>query len=199
MYYKLLTHKYMKIVIAFILFFFSYKFIILYKNIYIGYFFLIFSLSIIFFYFKNEFLIISFFTIRNGNINSTKKWLSYIKNYNTQLTKNQISYFFFLKGLTNINSDLKKSEYYLVNSLKLGLKFKYNKALAMLNLATIAISKGKKREAENILLEVKKIDKIGIMHEQIKFIKNQIKKINISTNIKNPIIRKKINFFIKKN
>jgi hypothetical protein len=52
-----------------------------------------------------------------------------------------------------------------------------DKALAKLNLAGIALTKRRKKEAQILLTEVKKLDKNGALAEQTKYIKQQMKRI----------------------
>jgi len=49
--------------------------------------------------------------------------------------------------------------------------------LAKLNLAGIALTKRRKKEAQILLTEVKKLDKNGALTEQTKYIKQQMKRI----------------------
>ena len=50
-------------------------------------------------------------------------------------------------------------------------------ALAKLNLAGIALSRRRKMEATALLTEVKKLDKQNMLKDQIKMMKDQMKKI----------------------
>ena len=49
-------------------------------------------------------------------------------------------------------------------------------AMTKLNLAGIAMAKNRKREAELLLVEAKKLDKHNMLDEQIKMMKQQMKK-----------------------
>ncbi len=49
--------------------------------------------------------------------------------------------------------------------------------MAKLNLAGIAMTKRRKREAQILLTEAKKLDKHGMLKEQITMMKQQMKKI----------------------
>ncbi len=121
-----------------------------------------------------------------------KKYLGYVKNPKLQLTKNQISYYYFLNGILYSENNIFKSENYMQKALDLGLKLKQNIAIAKLNLAIASLSKGNKKRAEFLLLEAKKMDISGLLYDQIKIIKIQIKKINIgNVNRPNPHVRKK--------
>jgi hypothetical protein len=52
-----------------------------------------------------------------------------------------------------------------------------DKALAKLNLAGIALSKRRKKEAQILLTEVKRLDTKNALAEQTKYIKQQMKRI----------------------
>ena len=52
-------------------------------------------------------------------------------------------------------------------------------AMAKLNLAGIAFTKRRKQEANLLLAEAQKLDKRGILTEQIKMMKQQMKKASI--------------------
>lgn len=196
MIYNFIINKYTKLFFGIFIFIIS-IILLYYKIIKIALFLFIISSIILFLFFKNEFLIMSFINFRKGDLNNTKKWLNFIKNPKIQLTKNQQAYYFLLKGLIMSNYNISQSEIYLRTALDIGLKFSYNRAIAKLNLATILASKGKKKEAENILIDVKKLDKSGLMYEQIKFVREKLKKINIGNNAHNPYFRNKKNFYKK--
>ena len=53
-----------------------------------------------------------------------------------------------------------------------------DKALAKLNLAGIALSKRRKKEAQILLTDVKRLDSKGVLAKQTKYIKQQIEKSN---------------------
>lgn len=52
-----------------------------------------------------------------------------------------------------------------------------DKAIAKLNLAGVAMTRRRKLEATNLLNEAKKLDKQGLLKDQIKMMKDQMKKI----------------------
>ena len=52
-------------------------------------------------------------------------------------------------------------------------------AMAKLNLAGIAFTKRRKLEAQKLLQEAQRLDKNGMLTDQIKMMKNQMKKSNI--------------------
>ncbi len=162
------------------------------KNYLFGCILLLLSLIPIFLIFRNEFLLLSFFKIRNKDMKGLKKYLRYIKNPKSQLTKNQIAYYYFLNGILYSENNIFKSENYMKKALDLGLKFNQNIAIAKLNLAIASLSKGNKKRAELLLLEAKKMDVSGLLQNQIKTIKMKMKKINTGNiNKPNPYVRRK--------
>ena len=53
----------------------------------------------------------------------------------------------------------------------------HDKAMAKLQLAGIALTKRRKREATMLITEAKKLDKHGMLKDQIAMVKQQMKKI----------------------
>ncbi|AWU39508.1 membrane protein [Blattabacterium punctulatus CPU2] len=159
------------------------------KNYLLGIILIIFGLFPIFFYFRNEFLLLAFFKIKRKNMKGLKKSLDCIKNPKLQLTKNQMAYYYFLRGILYSESNIHQSENYMQKAIDFGLKFKQNIAIAKLNLAIYSLSIGNKKKAELLLSEAKKMDIRGLLHDQIQIIKIQMKKMNLGDK-QNPYIRK---------
>ena len=157
--------------------------------------FILLGLVFVFLFFRNEYLLLSFFRIRKQDMEGLRKWLNHIKNPKSQLIKSQRAYYYFLSGVLTAQSNIIQSEKYMKKALEIGLKFKHDKAIAKLNLSIAALRKGQKRQAEVLLSEAKKLDRLGILSEQIKIIKEQMKKINIGQNLQNPYIRRVRKFF----
>ncbi len=124
-------------------------------------------------------LIIAFIALRRGKMEACEKWVDKV-NPDRQFPKSK-GYYFYLKGLTSVQSggqgSLTKAEGMFKKALSNGLRLDLDKATAKLQLAVIAISKRKKREATNLLSEVKKLDKRGMMTAQIKQVKEGLKRI----------------------
>ena len=72
---------------------------------------------------------------------------------------------------------MKSERKYFKKALKLGLSMGHDVAMAKLQLAGVALTKRRKREATNLIAEAKKLDKHGVLGEQIKMMKQQMKKI----------------------
>ncbi len=128
-------------------------------------------------YFKNEFILLAFLQLRKQNFPGAQKWLGYIKNPSAALTKKQEGYYNFLHGIMLSQTNITQAEKYLKKAVKLGLSMNHDLAMAKLQLAGIAMTKRRKREATMLMNEAKKLDKQGMLGDQIKMMKQQMKKI----------------------
>jgi len=131
----------------------------------------------VFFYFKNEILLLAFLRLRKQDFTGAGKWLARIKNPSSALIKNQEGYYFFLQGLLLSQTNITQAEKLFKKALRIGLAMDHDKAMAKLQLAGIAMTKRRKREATTLLAEAKKLDKHNMMAEQVKMLKQQMKKI----------------------
>ncbi len=131
----------------------------------------------ILFYFKNEFILLAFLQLRRQNFEGAKKWLRYIKNPSSSLTKKQEGYYNYLHGIMLSQTNITQAEKYLRKAIRLGLSMNHDLAMAKLQLAGIAMTKRRKREATTLLAEAKKLDKHGMLKEQMQMLKQQMKKI----------------------
>ena len=130
----------------------------------------------IFLYFKNELILLAFLRLRKQDFPGAQKWLKYIKNPKSALVKKQQGYYNFLNGIMVSQTNMNEAEKYFRNAEKLGLSMKHDMAMVKLNLAGIAFSKRRKQEAERLLTEAKKLDKQGMLTEQIKMMKDNMKR-----------------------
>jgi hypothetical protein len=128
-------------------------------------------------YFKNEVILLAFLQLRKQNFPGAQKWLGYIKNPESALTTKQQGYFNYLHGIMLSQTNLTQSEKYLRKAIRLGLSMDHDLAMAKLQLAGIAMTKRRKREATNLMAEAKKLDKNGMLKEQMQMMKQQMKKI----------------------
>ncbi|QMU65913.1 MAG: DUF2892 domain-containing protein [Flavobacteriaceae bacterium] len=128
-------------------------------------------------YFKNEFILLAFLQLRKQNFAGAQKWLAYIKNPTTSLTKKQEGYYNYLHGIMLSQTNITQAEKYLRKAIRLGLSMNHDLAMAKLQLAGIAMTKRRKREAMNLMTEAKKLDKHGMLKEQMQMLKQQMKKI----------------------
>ena len=169
-------HKNIKLVIAFLVIAYAgYQF---YEG-YIGngIFLILLSLVFIFFYFRNEIILLAFLRMRKQDLEGTQKWLTRIKNPEGALTQKQQGYYNYLHGIIYSQKNLTQAEKFFRKALKLGLNMDYDVAMAKLSLAGIALQKRRKREATMLLQEAKKLDKNNMLTEQIKMMQQQMKRI----------------------
>ena len=146
-------------------------------------------------YFKNEYLLLSFWQMRKQNTVGAAKWLQKITNYRTQLHKSQYGYFHYLQGLTLAQDSPAKVEPLMRKALEYGLNMKHDRAMANLNLAAVAISKGRKQEGQKYLEEARKLDSAGMMTDQIKMMRDQLKMPSMQKHMHNPHMRQRGKFF----
>jgi tetratricopeptide (TPR) repeat protein len=141
-----------------------------------GIMFILLSLVFIFLYFKNEFILLAFLRLRKQDFAGATKWLNKIKNPEAALVKKQQGYFNYLHGIMVSQSNMNEAEKYFKKSISLGLSMNHDLAMAKLNLAGIAFSKRRKQEAQRLLTEATKLDKQGMLTDQIKMMKDNMKK-----------------------
>ena len=144
-----------------------------------GIMFLLLSLIFIFLYFKNELILLAFLKLRKQDFEGAKKWLDKIKNPETALVKKQQGYYNFLHGIMVSQTNMNEAEKYFKKAISLGLSMDHDLAMAKLNLAGIAFSKRRPQEAKRLLNEAQKLDKRNMMADQIKMMKQQMKKASI--------------------
>jgi len=131
----------------------------------------------VFLYFKNEVILWAFFKLRKQDFEGTSKVLDKITNPETALVTKQQGYYNYLRGIILSQTNMTKSEKFLRKAIKLGLSMDQDLAMAKLSLAGISMQKRRKREAQTLLTEAKKLDKNGMLKEQITMMKQQMKKI----------------------
>lgn len=127
--------------------------------------------------FRHELILWAFIQLRRGKFDKAEKTLAKIK-HPEQLRKSQEAYYYYLIGLIHAQTQsATKSEKYFRRAISIGLRMKTDEAMAKLNLAGIAVMKRKKREAINLLSDVKKLDKNKLLDDQVKMIQAQMKRI----------------------
>ena len=141
-----------------------------------GIMFILLSLVFIFLYFKNEFILLAFLRLRKQDFTGATRWLNKIKNPEAALVKKQQGYFNYLHGIMVSQSNMNEAEKYFKKAISLGLSMNHDLAMAKLNLAGIAFSKRRKQEAQRLLTEASKLDKQGMLTDQIKMMKDNMKK-----------------------
>ncbi len=131
----------------------------------------------IFLYFKNEIILLAFFKLKKQDLEGTNQLLDKIKSPETALVTKQQGYFNYLKGIILSQTNITQAEKHLKKALKLGLNMDQDVAVAKLNLAGIAMTKRRKREAQLLLNEAKKLDTHGMLKDQLTMMKQQLKRI----------------------
>ena len=144
-----------------------------------GIMFILLSLIFVFLYFKNEFILLAFLRLRKQDFEGATKWLNKIKNPSSALVKKQEGYFNYLHGVMVSQTNMNDAEKYFKKAIGLGLSMDHDLAMAKLNLAGIAFSKRRPQEANKLLAEAKKLDKRDMLADQIKMMKQQMKKASI--------------------
>ncbi len=142
-----------------------------------GIFLILFSSVFILLYFKNEMILLAFLKLRKQDMDGAKKWLDKISNPETALIRKQQGYYNYLNGIMVSQTNLSQAEKFFKKAIELGLSMDQDLALAKLQLAGIAMSKRRKIEATKLLAEAKKLDKHGMLKDQMKILKDQLKKI----------------------
>ncbi|MFD2603247.1 DUF2892 domain-containing protein [Flavobacterium suzhouense] len=145
-------------------------------NIGNGIFLLLITALVVLLYFKNEYILLAFLKLRKQDFEGATQILNKIKNPETALVRKQQGYYNYLNGLMLSQTNLNAAEKYLKKAIELGLNMDQDLAMAKLNLAGIAMTKNKKMEAEKLLAEAKKLDKQGMLKDQITMMKAQLKK-----------------------
>jgi len=128
-------------------------------------------------YFKNEIIFLAFLRLRKQDFEGTQRWLMRISNVERNLVRKQQGYYHYLLGIIHSQTNLTQAEKYFKTALKLGLSMNHDLAMAKMSLAGIYLQKRRKREAQKLLTEAKKLDKHGMLAGQMKMIQQQMKRI----------------------
>ena len=108
-----------------------------------------------------------------------EKWLNKIRNPKSALITKQQGYYNYMRGLIISQTNMNQAEKFFRNAIDLGLNMDHDLAMAKLNLSGILFTKRRKVEAQKLLKEAQELDKQGILKEQIKMMKNQMKRGNM--------------------
>ncbi|MEX0965941.1 MAG: DUF2892 domain-containing protein [Bacteroidia bacterium] len=129
------------------------------------------------FIFKNEYNLLALIFMKRGKFITAEKVLLKVK-HPEAMPKSQEAYYYFLRGgLEAQKRQMRESERFYKRALATGLRMPTDQAMAKLNLAVGSISRRRKREAQIYLQEVKKLDKYKMLDEQVKMLKEQMKRI----------------------
>jgi galactokinase len=128
-------------------------------------------------YFRNEHVLLAFYHLRRNKMEKAQRSLARVKNPEKSLTKGQAAYYYMLLGMIESQKGIGKAESLLRKALNMGLRQKHDQAMTKLQLAGIAVAKRRKREATLLLSEVKKLDTRKMLTDQVRMIKQQMKRI----------------------
>lgn len=125
-------------------------------------------------FFRNENMILALNQMRMGNHEKAHMYLKRISRPDL-LPRKQHAYVLYLKAMLGTQElGFTKSEQLLRKAIAMGLRTEQDNAVARLHLAGICAQTGRKNEATTLLAEAKKLDKNGIMKDQIKLMQNQL-------------------------
>ena len=125
-------------------------------------------------FFRNENVLLALNQMRVGNTDKAKKYIDRIS-HPEYLPKRQHAYVLFLKAVMGGQElGFANSEKLLRKAMDLGLRTGEDNAVARMHLAGICAQKKKKNEAVALLAEAKKLDKNGMMRDQIKTMQSQL-------------------------
>jgi hypothetical protein len=125
-------------------------------------------------FFRNENVLLALNQMRVGNTDKAKKYIDKIT-HPQFLPKRQHAYVLFLKAVMGGQElGFAQSEKLLRRAMELGLRTPEDNAVARMHLAGICAQTGRKSDAVSLLAEAKKLDKSGMMRDQIKMMQNQL-------------------------
>ena len=125
-------------------------------------------------FFRNERMIMGLNQMRLGNTDKAKEHINKITAPQF-LPKKQHAYVLFLQAVLNSQEiGFAKSEQLLRKALGKGLRTDQDNAVARMHLAGICAQTNRRSEAVSLLAEAKKLDKSGMMREQINQMQKQM-------------------------
>ncbi len=136
--------------------------------------FLFVTALIILSFFRNENMVLALNQMRVGNTDKAKKYIDRIT-HPQFMPRKQHAYILYLKAVMGSQElGFAKSEQLLRQALELGLRQPEDNAVARMHLAGICAQTGRKNEAISLLSEAKKMDKNGMLKDQIKMMQQQL-------------------------
>ena len=125
-------------------------------------------------FFRNERMIMGLNQMRLGNTDKAKEHINKIDSPQF-LPKKQHAYVLFLQAVLNSQElGFSKSEQLLRKALGMGLRTDQDNAVAKMHLAGICAQTNRRSESVALLAEAKKLDKSGMMKEQITQMQKQM-------------------------
>jgi tetratricopeptide (TPR) repeat protein len=135
---------------------------------------MIFPLAILIFsFFRHERIILALNQMRIGNTEKAYKHLQKITAPQMMVKRQQAYYYYLIAMLGAQENGMAKSEQLMRKALGLGLRSAMDKAVAHMHLAGMCLQTGRKQEGLKLLDDAKRLDKDGMLTEQIKMMKKQ--------------------------
>ena len=123
--------------------------------------------------FRSIRLILALFQLRKQNFAKANTWID--RANPEKMWSKQKGYWHFLNGLVSMQENMNTADKHFRKALKAGLNMDHDKAMAKLNMAVVAAQRQKKREAISLINEAKRLDKRGMMKNEIKQVEQAIK------------------------
>lgn len=128
-------------------------------------------------FFRNENMLLALNQMRIGNHEKANKYLKRISRPDL-MPKQQHAYILYLQAMLGTQElGFARSEQMLRKAMSLGLRTAQDQAVAKMHLAGICAQTGRKTEAQTLLSEAKKLDKNGVMREQITTMQKQLTQV----------------------
>ena len=139
-----------------------------------GIFMIFISALVVMSFFKNENMILALVQMQRGNTDKALKYINRISQPQF-LPRKQHAYVLFLQAVMGAQlAGMAQSEQKLRKALSLGLRKPEDNAMARMHLAGICAQTGRKKESLSLLSEAKKLDKSGMMKDQIRTMQQQL-------------------------
>ncbi len=127
------------------------------------------------FFFRHERVILAFYQMRLGDQDKAKHHFNKITAPQF-LPKKQQAYVIYMQAIFNAQENgPQRTEQQLRKALAMGLRADHDNAIARMHLAGICAQTGRRPEATQLLAEAKKLDKSGMLKEQINMLQGQMK------------------------
>jgi tetratricopeptide (TPR) repeat protein len=128
-------------------------------------------------FFRHERIILALNQMRLGNTDKAYEQLKKIRAPQMMVKSQQAYYYYLIAMLGAQENGLAKSEQLMRKALQLGLRNAMDRAVAHLHLAGMCLQSGRKQEGLRLLDEAKRLDKDGMLAEQIKTMKKQASQV----------------------
>lgn len=124
-------------------------------------------------FFRHERIILALNQMRMGNTEKAYYHLKKITAPQMMVKRQQAYYYYLIAMLGAQENGMSKSEQLMRKALQLGLRSSMDQAVAHMHIAGVCLQSGRKQEGLKMLDEAKRLDKDGMLSEQIKTMKKQ--------------------------